>query len=229
MTQAQARDLLARASALLLDFDGPVCSVFSGFPADVVAEQLRQVLADGGHTSLPESVSAATDPFDVFVYAATLSAEDAHTVNAAFTAHEVEAIANATPAPGGHELIRSWKRAGRKLAVVSNNSAQAVRSYLALHDLGQYVDHVSARTSDDPDQLKPRTWLLDQALNALEVTASDSVLIGDSTTDVEAGHSAGTPVIGYANKPGKDERLSAAGSDVIISDLTAELAPDTRV
>ncbi|WP_031466623.1 HAD family hydrolase [Sciscionella sediminilitoris] len=227
MTEAQARELLERARLLLLDFDGPVCSVFAGFPADVVAEQLRDVLADGRHVDFPEPVAAATDPFDVFRYAATVSDEDARMVNAAFTAHEVEAIATATPAPGAHELIRAWKRAGRELAIVSNNSAHAVRAYLDLHGLHRYVDHIAARTSEDPEQLKPRTWLLDQALTHFHVAPAEAVLIGDSPTDVEAARSAGCPVIGYANKPGKERTL--VNADVIITSVAAKLAPEARV
>jgi hypothetical protein len=62
----KATDVLAHADALFLDFDGPVCSVFAGIPASMVADQLRSVLADGGHTDLPEPVATSTDPFDIF-------------------------------------------------------------------------------------------------------------------------------------------------------------------
>lgn len=36
--------LLASVRCVLLDFDGPICSVFAGTPAAVVAERLRQHL-----------------------------------------------------------------------------------------------------------------------------------------------------------------------------------------
>lgn len=37
---------------------------------------------------------------------------------------------------------------------------------------------------------------------------ADCTLIGESTSDVMAGHLAGIAVIGYANKPGKAEALA---------------------
>ena len=39
---------LTEARALLLDFDGPVCSVFAGLPTPVIAAELRGILAAQG-------------------------------------------------------------------------------------------------------------------------------------------------------------------------------------
>jgi phosphoglycolate phosphatase-like HAD superfamily hydrolase len=149
------RHILTRITALLLDFDGPVCSVFAGLPAATVVNQLCGVLADGGHTDLPVQLTKSDDPFEVLAYAASLGETEAHYVNAAFTAHELEAIATAEPTPGAHDLIRAWTATGRPLAIVSNNSAIAIRAYLDLHGLSSHVAHVSARTSPDPAQTSP--------------------------------------------------------------------------
>ncbi len=45
-------DLLARTNALVLDFDGPICAVFAGYPAAAVAAELHTIVADrlGGQT-----------------------------------------------------------------------------------------------------------------------------------------------------------------------------------
>ncbi|WP_211346890.1 hypothetical protein [Saccharothrix australiensis] len=55
------RGILATTDALFLDFDGPVCSVFAGIPAHLVAAQLRDVLKDGSHTALPLEVEKTDD------------------------------------------------------------------------------------------------------------------------------------------------------------------------
>lgn len=198
-----AADILARSRALLLDFDGPICSVFAGLPAHVVADQLRGVLADGGHTDLPEPVATSEDPFDVFRYAATLGDDEARYVEAAFTAHEVEAIPTAAPTPGAHELIRTWHQSGRSLAIVSNNSAEAINIYLDLYNLRRCVDAICARTSSDAALLKPGPYLVQQAVASLHVSPAECAFVGDSLTDIEAAQSAGVPSIAYANKPGK--------------------------
>jgi phosphoglycolate phosphatase len=215
-----AAELLDQAGALLLDFDGPVCSVFAGIPAVTVADQLRIVLADGGHTGLPDSVSASRDPFDVLRYAALLGDEDARFVEAAFTAHEVEAMPTAAPTEGAHELIQAWRQSGRPLAIVSNNSAAAIGAYLDFHNLRSLIDVVTARTSADVSLLKPNPHLVHQAIAALHVSAAECVFIGDSLTDIEAGRAAGVRSIGYANKEGKRERFTAAGADAIAEVLT---------
>ncbi|MQA09970.1 MAG: HAD hydrolase-like protein, partial [Pseudonocardiaceae bacterium] len=200
---------------------GPVCSLFAGIPSETVAEQLRTVLADDGHTELPENVASAHDPFDVFRNATTLGDNEARYVEAAFTAHEIEAVSTAEPTPGGHELIQTWHESGRPLAIVSNNSAAAVSTYLDLHNLRRYVKHVSARESPDAELLKPNPHLINQAVRALNIVPVDCALLGDSVTDIEASHVAAVSVLGYANKPGKRLRLSNAGADAVVLTLTA--------
>ncbi len=144
-----AEEILVHARALMLDFDGPICSVFAGIPASTVANQLRDVLADGGHTDLPEAVATSADPFDVFRYAATLGEEEARYVEAAFAAHDVEAISSAAPTDGAHELIEAWHESGRPLAVVSNNGVPAISTYLDFYSLRSSINYISARTGPD--------------------------------------------------------------------------------
>ncbi|HEV3360490.1 MAG TPA: HAD family phosphatase [Pseudonocardiaceae bacterium] len=212
--------MLADSAALLLDFDGPVCSVFSGFPAPAVVEQLCVVLADGGFGELPPEIEKSEDPFDVLSYAATLGETEARFVNAAFTAHEVEAITSAVPTPSAHDFLRFWSVTGRPLAIVSNNSILAIEAYLDMHNLRPYVAHISARSTPNPAILKPSPYLLDNAMTALGAAPDDSVMVGDSTTDIDAGRAAGVSVIGYANKPGKVTRLTEAGAAYVIISMT---------
>ncbi|MGH3717999.1 MAG: HAD family hydrolase [Pseudonocardiaceae bacterium] len=211
------RHILTRTTALLLDFDGPVCSVFAGLAAHTVVTQLCLVLADGGYGDPPVEIEKSDDPFQVLTYAASLGEDEAHYVHAAFTALEVEAITTAEPTPGAHDLIRAWSATGRPLAIVSNNSTIAIHAYLDLHNLRTRVTHVSARTNPDPALLKPHPHLLTTALTALNVPPAAATFIGDSVTDIEAARAAGTMSIGYANKPRKTAELITAGADTVIS------------
>ncbi|MGH8918930.1 MAG: HAD family hydrolase [Actinomycetes bacterium] len=182
--------------------------------------QLCMVLADGGYGDPPAGIEKSDDPFEVLAYAASLGDAEARYVNAAFTAHEAEAIATAQPTPGAHELIRAWSATGRALAIVSNNSTLAIHAYLDLHNLQAHITHVSARTSPDPALLKPHPHLLTTALTALNVPATAATFVGDSVTDIHAARAAHTMSIGYANKPGKTAELMAAGADTVIRTLT---------
>jgi HAD superfamily hydrolase (TIGR01549 family) len=210
---------LAATDALLLDFDGPVCSIFADLPARYVADQLREVLIRRSGTELPAEVDRTSDPFDVLSYAATLGAEEARHVEAALRAHEVEAATTAPPTAGAHELIREWHVTGRKLAIVSNNSRTAVNSYLRQHTLTSHVHIVSARTQYDPELLKPNSHLVDRAITQLAVRPHKSTLVGDSTTDITAGRAAKIRTIGYANKAGKVANLSSHGADAVTTSI----------
>ncbi|WP_258905383.1 HAD family hydrolase [Actinokineospora sp. UTMC 2448] len=198
---------LAKADALLLDFDGPVCSVFSGFPAYTVADQLRDTLIQGGHRPLPIEVRQSPDPFEVLYYAATLGEEETRYVEAAFTAHECEAIQTAQPTPGAHHFIRTWHNSGRPLAIVSNNSRAAIETYISLHNLGAQVTAVAARDFIDLSHLKPSPYLLVEALARMKVEADNAVFLGDSATDIQAGRGAGVKCIAFANRPHKVDSL----------------------
>ena len=221
----KAADVLAHTRALLLDFDGPVCAVFASIPASVVADQLRQVLTDGGHVGLPTVVATCTDPFDVLRYAAKLGDDEARYVEAAFTAHEVEAVSGAKPTEGAHDLIRAWHTSGRPIAIVSNNSASAIEAYLDLYDLNRYIDVISARNTADTSLLKPDPYLLRQAINRLNVTPEDCVFIGDSISDIHAARGAGVRSIGYANSPRKTATLTEAHAVTRTMDGLVAVAP----
>jgi beta-phosphoglucomutase-like phosphatase (HAD superfamily) len=84
-----------------------------------------------------------------------------------------------------------------------------------LHNLRPHVEYVSARISPDPSLLKPNPQLLTQAITALNVPAETSTLVGDSVTDIQAAHAAGTLSIGYANKPGKRAKLTEVGAHAL--------------
>ncbi len=78
-----------------------------------------------------------------------------------------------------------------------------------------------ARTSPDPALLKPSAHLVTKAIRALGAGPEACALVGDSPTDIAAAQRAGIGTVGYANTPGKRERLSDAGADIVIDDMQA--------
>ncbi|MCR3747240.1 HAD family hydrolase [Lentzea californiensis] len=211
----QIRDFLVAADVLLIDFDGPICSVFSGFPAPIVAEQLREILEPNSRMLLPIEVQRTDDPFEIYKYASRLGEREAKFIESALRAHEVEAIETASPTPGAHKLISTWASQGKKVSIVSNNSAEAVESYIFKHGLEAHIALVSSRSSFDPDELKPNPTLVFNAVEKLGATHSNCIFIGDSSSDMLAGRAAGVRTIGYANKPGKDLTLVQAGAEIV--------------
>jgi HAD superfamily hydrolase (TIGR01509 family) len=213
--------LLARTSNVLLDFDGPVCSVFSDFTASAVAKELQSRFGFGG-------APRTSDPFDILKYVVSTGMEAAAAAEAELTRLEIAAVATAAPTPGAPEVLQHFADSNRRVVVVSNNSAAAVRAYLDQHDLGRYVADVSARTEPDTNLLKPNPHLLHRAVELLASTPQSCVMIGDSVTDIEAAHVTGAPVVAYANRPGKRARFLPFQPDAIIDRMT-ELLPASTV
>jgi len=198
------REILAATDAILLDFDGPVCSVFSGVSANHVAEQLRIKLRCHTRTRLPVRIEETQDPFDIFRYSADLNKRTAVYIESALTTYELEAVDYAEPTPSSGDFIREWIATGRKLAIVTNNSPKAVYRYAQIHKIEQLGDVVFGRNSSNPMLLKPSSHALQDALTSLQTDPTRSLFVGDSLTDqLAAAKVAGLRFIGFINKESK--------------------------
>ena len=218
----QLARVLDRASDVLVDFDGPICSIFAGLSSATVADQLRSILV-ANHVVLPPSLTAETDPLQVLRYTAGVDLSLTSKVEAALRHAEVIAAQCARSTAHARDALLACRRSGRRVAVVSNNSQAAVDAYLRTHGIATLVDRVVGRTIPDPSLLKPNPHLLLEAAAALDISPACGVLVGDSVTDMEAARAAGSLSIGLANKPAKRERLVDAGADAVI-DTMAQLA-----
>lgn len=142
MSQPGALAALIGRGPLLLDFDGPVCSIFAGLPAPQVAAELVEVLR-GAAVEVPAAVAAEPDPMAVLQWTgATCGPGLTLVVDDALRDLETRAVAVAAPTPFGHEVITAARAAGLAVAVVSNNSGPAVSAYLSIHGLDEYVSPV---------------------------------------------------------------------------------------
>lgn len=220
--------LLARTGSILLDFDGPVCSVFASYPAAQVATELRDVLAAAGVEPTPP-VAVELDPLEVLRWVGGLGRPDVtRAVEDALCAAELRAVHTAAPTPYGREVIVAARQAGRQVAVVSNNSEPAIAMYLAEHRLEHHISSVVGRAYGEPDRMKPNAAPILQAVNEIGAAPADCVLVGDSITDITGAQAAGVNVIAYANKPRKVSIFDTAAADVVITGmdrLAAALLP----
>ena len=147
---------------------------------------------------------------------------DATGVEATLRKAELAAVETARPTPHAREVILACHRTNRRVAVISNNSQAAVETYLRAQHLAEQVDVIVGRTEPDPRLLKPHPHLVLRALDALKGDPATSSFVGDSTSDVQSAKAAGIHSVGYANKPGKIQRLHHAGADAIVTTM-AEL------
>jgi phosphoglycolate phosphatase len=219
-------NILRRTRYLLIDFDGPICSLFAGTPTAPVADDLRAVIVRR-EVPLPAAIENTTDWFKILAYATSVGPDVGASVEAALTELETKAVTTAAPTPYIQDVIAACHQSGRVVAVISNNSASAVRAYLDTHDLASQVSAIAARTRPDPAILKPSPHLIKEAASALGTSQSTCAVVGDSQSDIQAAHSAGALSIGYAKTSADADDLAAAGAGAVILSL-AELALQLR-
>lgn len=213
--QADEPEPVPAHSCLLLDFDGPICSVFSVLSDRAAAIELAN--------ALPVSPPYTHDPFDVLRYAATnYSGPITSKLEQILTECELRAVKVAAPTAHAAQVIRTAARDSRIVAVVSNNSVAAINAYLTQHGLHPFVSGIFARTDSNIAKLKPSPTLIHEALEQLPVQPSDCVFVGDSVSDLQAAHSAGVAAIGFANEPDKADRFADHHPAAVITSM-AEL------
>jgi HAD superfamily hydrolase (TIGR01509 family) len=218
---AELVNIIGHTRYLLLDFDGPICSIFAGLPAPSVAARLRELLSMDGQP-LPESVAGEDDPIEVLRFTAGVDKDTTIRVEARLRDAERTATKSAAPTPHARDVLVACRQTSRSVAVISNNSQAAVETYLQAHHLAEHVAVIVGRTEPDPRLLKPHPHLVLRALHALDGDPAASAFVGDSTSDILSAKAAGTHSIGYANKPGKFERLHRVGADAVVTSM-AEL------
>jgi phosphoglycolate phosphatase len=209
--------ILSSAEVVLFDFDGPICSVFDGYPAPQITRELRE-LARQIRGELAPALEQAPSPHELLLAAAD-DPELAQQLEVALQKAELTAIETARPTPGAAESIAACTTTGRLVAVVSNNYAEAVAEYLVRTGLADRIAHIEGRNPTDPTLMKPDPHLIEGAIRKLGVSPSSCVFIGDQMTDIEAGRTAGVSTIGYANKPGKLDALQNAGADFVLRSM----------
>jgi len=122
--------------------------------------------------------------------------------------------------PGVEEGIKYLKSAGYKLGCVTNKAAQFTEPLLK--DLGLYDEFGIVISGDTLPKKKPDPAPLLHAADFFGVGAEDSLMLGDSISDVKAARAAGFQIICMSYGYNHGEDIRSAGPDAVI-DSMAEL------
>ena len=137
-----------------------------------------------------------------------------------FTAYYDAHCADRTrPYPGIPEMLGRLSRDGARMAVWSNK-ADAPSQYL----IGRFFPGIFAWVQGKREgaPLKPDPTVLFQILDALGADRSRTLFVGDSPTDIRAGHAAGLPACGASWGYRPRASLEEAGAD-FLADTPEEL------
>lgn len=123
------------------------------------------------------------------------------------------------PLPGAEEILLAIRRAGGRVAVVTNDAAAASERHLASLGWDGLVDVIVGTDVCPAKKPAPEPVLL--ACRRLGIPAGAGVMVGDSPSDLLAGRSAGCRLsIGVLSGLGRPEDLSPH-ADLLLPDISA--------
>jgi len=107
-----------------------------------------------------------------------------------------------------------------KLAILTNNKSQYAEEVLDKFNLTKYFDIIVG--FNEVSEVKPNPEGLNIILNKWKINSSETIFIGDMTTDVDAGKSANVMMICVASGLAQKETLLQHNPDILV-DNTEEL------
>ena len=123
-----------------------------------------------------------------------------------------------TPLPYTSETIHSLKARGYRLGVATNKHAGFSRDIVRHLGWGEAITSIIGE--GDTEKCKPEPDMIYKNLEVLAVACEETLYIGDSVIDMEAGQKAGIKTIGVLTGQHNREKLEAAGAGVVINNLS---------
>jgi HAD superfamily hydrolase (TIGR01509 family) len=210
--------------AVIFDLDGTIAAFNLDYKT--VRAEIRSYLIRVG---VPPSVIAVNDSvFDMVTKAKLFmtnqgkSAEAVEEMNRESLKmaekYELEAASQPSLLSGGEETLEAVKKLGLKTALCTINSANSTEHILKRFKIAKYFDAVVPRNKvlhfkPDPEHFKT-------ALNTLETTPSETVVIGDSVTDIQAAQQVKALSVGLPTGVSTQSQLVTQGANYIITSIT---------
>ncbi len=211
-------ELPPHLAAVLFDLDG---TLIDGYPA--IAASVNHVR--GLHGLSPLTVAEVTrhvgrGPEHLFRHTVERGTVEANL--AAYRAHHPTVLRSGTTLlPGAREALAALHGRGLKLGICSNKPVAYTRDLVDVLGLAGLFDVVLG--PEDTGRHKPAPDVLLLAMCRLEVTADQTLYVGDMVVDVETARAAGVRVWVVATGSDPAEVLDRAGPDRRLGSLT-ELA-----
>lgn len=199
----------------LVDGQAAVCEAMvaafaeAGLPAPDLP-QVRRIVG----LSLPQAIrSLAPDAAET----AQLAAVEAY--KSAFRSNRIKGRLHEPLFPGMRELIERLHGDGWLLAVATGKSDRGLTSCLAQHGI---LDRFVSLQTADRHPSKPDPAMLEAALFEAGATPAQSVMIGDTTFDIDMARAANVRAVGVAWGYHEPEELLASGASAV-AETMAEL------
>ncbi len=117
--------------------------------------------------------------------------------------------------PGAYELLQQLHQAGIDLAIATNKSQSSLQR--ALQQLGlSHFFTVTRAAGQTP--AKPCPQMLQEIMDVCGVSASETLMVGDSITDIEMAEQIGVDAVGVDFYNQQSQELLLSGAKVVFDD-----------
>ena len=122
--------------------------------------------------------------------------------------------------PGAKHIVQQMQRAGMYVAIATNRGQQSLQRALQASGMDDFI-----RVTRSADQVppKPCPQMIEEIMDIFGVTPSETLMIGDSVSDIEMASNANVNAIGVDFYHCQEAELSALGALAVFDDY-AQLA-----
>ena len=217
---AQSGDRCGWPQVILFDLDGTLID-----SAPDIAAAVNRLLGEDGHEALSldevrsmigNGVKKLVERAYVARHAALEGGALEETTDRMMAIYGDHLTVETVLLPGAAEILAAYHKARVKLGVVTNKPEAFTRTILAHFGLSEIIDVVVG--GDTGPERKPAPDMLNHALEQVGLTASRTLMVGDSPADIGAARAAFMASVvvrgGYTNVP-----VEELGADIVIDSL----------
>lgn len=130
---------------------------------------------------------------------------------------EMEAASTTSLQSGAVETLKDLKKMNMKMGLCTISSDKAAKYILKRFKIDNFLKVVVSR--DKVKYVKPHTEQCELALKTLGVHAKSTLIVGDSTSDMQSAKELKAIAVGYPNGLSTKEQLANNGANYIITSL----------
>ncbi len=203
---------------VVFDFDGTLVD-----SRQAVVASLNAALVSRGHPPVAPEAGIALIGLTLWtmfprLVATPISEEEVDALAQAYkTAYLEQAARHERVYDGIPDLLGQLKDAGRRLAVATGKSTSGAHAGATRNGLHGYFERLYGFDAvPDP---KPAPGLLLRLMKETDLGPDDTVIIGDTTYDIEMGRRAGVRSIGVTWGAHSEDQLRQAGADHVVQQV----------
>ena len=204
--------------AIIFDFDGTLADTRRGIIATAQETLRRMGLPPGDEAALAATIGLPL--IENFTRGAGLSLDDAQRAVAIYrTIFDEVAVPVIQLFPGVTETLAALAGRGIPMAVASSRGQRSLEMLMHLTGLDASIPTTMVFGVEKAARPKPAPDLVYVILGHLGTRPEETLVVGDTTFDIEMGRAAGCRTCGVSYGNQTADQLAAACPDYIIDDL----------